>query len=48
MKKILNIIRNSSNFNDRKDLIYCNFHFSVNSKDRLDCLKNIDRELCFF
>ena len=47
-KKILNIIRNSSNFNDRKDLIYCNFHFSVNSKDRLDCLKNIDRELCFF
>ena len=47
-KKLLNIIRNSSRFDSRNNLIFCNFHFSVNSEDRIDCLKNIDKDLCFF
>lgn len=47
-KKLFDIIKNSKNLNDRKDLIFCNFHFSINSKDRVDCINNIDKNLCYF
>ncbi len=46
--KLLNIIQNSKNFKKRKNLIFCNFHFSINSKDRVDCLNEIDKNLCYF
>ena len=47
-KKIIQILKRSENFNSRKNLIFCNYHFSLHGRDRLECFKKVDKKLCHF
>ncbi len=47
-KKILSIVKKAPKFNSRNKLIFCNYQFSLNSKDRIDCINLVNKNLCFF
>jgi hypothetical protein len=47
-KKILNIIKNSPKFNSRESLIFCNYQFTFNNKDRVDCFNSVNKKYCYF
>ena len=44
-----NIIRISSyNFKEKILKAYCNWHFNAQRGDRADCIKKVNKEICFF
>ncbi len=47
-KIIFDILRNTINLYDRKNLVYCNWHFQMHRGDRKECFEQINKELCFF
>jgi hypothetical protein len=47
-KLMINIINNSMDISKRQDLIYCNYHFTLERGDRKDCYYNTDKNLCYF
>lgn len=47
-KKILEIVKKAPKFHSRSELIFCNYQFSLGSKDRIECLNLVNKNLCFF
>jgi hypothetical protein len=45
---ILKMLRESESSENRKNLLYCNWHFRIDRGDRKDCLSKINQDLCFF
>ena len=45
---LLKMLRESEFSENRKNLLYCNWHFRIDRGDRKDCLSKINQNLCFF
>lgn len=45
---ILKTLASSVNLDNRKNLLYCNWHFKIDRGDRRACYEGINHELCFF
>jgi hypothetical protein len=46
--QLKNIAESAPLFINRKQKIFCNWHFSIDRADRKDCLERIDKTICFF
>jgi hypothetical protein len=46
--QIQNIAQEAPALKDRKPLIFCNWHFSIDRADRKDCYRIVDHSLCEF
>ena len=47
-KLLNNIIRDSLEISERKNLIYCNYHFALDRGDRKKCFETTNKHLCYF
>lgn len=47
-KKIIKIIKKALDFKFRNNLIFCNYHFSLKSNDRIECFNLVSKNLCFY
>lgn len=47
-KKLLKIIKNSPQFSSRENLIFCNYQFTLDNKNRADCFNFVDKKYCYF
>ena len=45
---LMKMLRESESSENRKNLLYCNWHFRIDRGDRKDCLSKINQNLCFF
>ena len=45
---LLKMLRESESSENRKNLLYCNWHFRIDRGDRKDCFSKINPNLCFF
>jgi len=46
--KLINIFSNAIDFENRFNIAYCNWHFSINNGNRHECLNELDKSICYF
>lgn len=47
-RQLLSIAQAAPSFSERRNKIFCNWHFSIDRADRKECYEVIDKSVCYF